>query len=77
MRTFGGFAPATPGFNAFLPPLVGIRRRARLASSGSGPGIGARVASLRCPILRPVLFSLRQLSQHVSRILLRDGGCVG
>ena len=25
------------------------------------PGIGARVASLRCPILRPVSISLRQV----------------
>jgi len=57
---FGGLAPATPGFIAFLPPLTELGRRAAPASSGLGPGIGARVASLRCSILRPVSISLRQ-----------------
>jgi len=47
MRSFGGFAPATPGFIALLPPLAVLGRRAAPASSGLGPGIGARVGFLR------------------------------
>jgi hypothetical protein len=72
MNILGGFAPATPGFSAFLPPLFQPRRRTRPASAGSGPGIGARVVSLRCPILRPVSFSLRQLLPWRSKKLLHD-----
>ena len=36
------------------------------------PGIGAQVASLRCPILRPVSISLRQLDCACCRNILRD-----
>jgi len=77
MRPYGGFSPATPGFIAFLPPLAEPRKRAKPASSGLGPGIGARVASLRCPILRPVSISLRQRRRRRSRNLLRNALRVG
>jgi hypothetical protein len=77
MRPLGGFAPATPGFSAFLPPLAELGRRAPPASSGLGPGIGARVASLRCPILRPVSISLRQLRRRRDRNLLRKASAIG
>lgn len=61
MRPLGGFAPATLGFIAFLPPLAQCRRRASPASAGLGPGIGARVPSLESPVFRPVSLSLPQL----------------
>ena len=46
----------TSGIYAILPSQVGKSKPAgRLAPPApwSGPGVGARVASLRCPILRP------------------------
>ena len=56
-----GLCPCDPRIYRLLPPLFGLRRRALPASAGLGPGIGAQVASLRCPILRPVSISLCQL----------------
>ena len=77
MNILGGLAPATPGFIAFLPPLYrrGVERCP--PPLGLAPEIGARVVSLRCPILRPVSFSLRQLWFGRSRNLLQDWLPVG
>jgi hypothetical protein len=69
-----GLCPCDPRIYRFPAAPVQGRRIAttpearRPASAGLGPGIGARVASLRCPILRPVSISLRQLLR--SRFLI-------
>ena len=83
MRPFGGFAPATPGFIAFLPPLAAVsaslrlRRRAWPASAGLGPGTGARVPSLESPVFRPVSISLRQVWECWKGKLLQECAAVG
>ena len=51
----GGSAPRPPGFNALRPPAAMPTKKA--ASFETTPAVwpptGARVASQRCPILRP------------------------
>src|SRR5208282_1350167 len=50
----GGFAPRPPGFSALVPSWVwtGGNEWGSLPTD-LGPGVGAQVASLRSPVLRP------------------------
>ena len=63
----GDSVPKPLGFNAFPPEWLGPLGPAGAAPpclralSHSGRWIGARVASLRCPILRPSEVSINQL----------------
>jgi hypothetical protein len=59
---FGGAAPKPLGFTAFGPGLL-LALESGTGSLSSNPGIrdGARVASLRCPILRSGEVSLNLL----------------
>jgi hypothetical protein len=49
-----GLAPRPPGFIALLPGLIWTAGASWTSPPiNPGPGVGAQVASLRCPILRP------------------------
>ena len=52
-ETSGGFAPKTPRIYRFLARMAGNSGSEIPRPLHPGPEVGAQVASLRCPILRP------------------------
>jgi hypothetical protein len=67
----GGSVPKTRGFCAFPPEwLFSLGRLA--PPRHSGRWVGARVASLRCPILRPGKASINHIGLHSERSLQKN-----
>ena len=67
----GDSVPKPLGFTAFPPEwLFSLGRLA--PPRHSGRWVGARVASLRCPILRPGKASINQIGQHSERKLSKN-----
>jgi len=73
----GGSAPRPPGFCAILPPRVlstagAADLRSGPGDRGTGPAVGARVASLHCPILRCGQHQIRRSMEHYQAVIVVD-----